>query len=76
MDPPHQISSIPEAEREASEVLHSLLPVERIERKEDIETVQEIENGCDDFDYLDNEVLSRRKANEHTNVVNKNCCSH
>lgn len=72
----HQISTIPEAEREASEVLHSLLPVERIERKEDIETVQEIENCSDDFDFIDDEALSRRKANEHSHVVKLRLFSH
>lgn len=68
----HQISTIPDAEREASEVLHSLLPVERIERKGEIETVSKIENCYDDFDYLDDEALSRRRARDESNVVNEN----
>lgn len=61
---------IPEAEREASEVLHSLLPVERIERRDENETITKPEennsNASEDWEHVS---LNHRKATAQINVV-------
>ncbi|XP_055311368.1 uncharacterized protein LOC129574052 [Sitodiplosis mosellana] len=67
-----EISAIPEAEREASEVLHSLLPVERIERKDENEihrrTEENNSNASDEWEQVS---LNCRKSTKQINVVIK-----
>ncbi|XP_031630388.1 uncharacterized protein LOC116345288 [Contarinia nasturtii] len=68
-----EISTIPDAEREASEVLHSLLPVERIEKKEDNEKIENFEenNSNTSSDHWENVSVIKRKLGSQLNVVLK-----